>query len=175
VPRAKKTAGTAVDARNGQQVLGVVAGLKVEKFPPRRGLSKPAKDAWNEFWEDRPALLITPAAKVVLLRWIDALDRYLRTIAEADQSPLVEGSQGQEVINPLYRVAEQAMTVVDRCEKQLGIGGLNAASLGLAAISEQRSLAQMNARYSEPGEAEEGDEPDPRDPRLRVVGEVVDD
>ncbi len=171
MPRAKKTAGTAVDKRNGQQVLGVVPGLKVEKFPAPRGLSKPAKDAWNAFWDDRPAHLVTPAAKVVLLRWIDALDRYLRTIAEADQAPLVEGSQGQEVINPLYKVAEQAMGVVERCEKQLGIGGLNAASLGLAAISEQRSLAQMNARYSEPDDVEDDDEPDPR---LRIVGEVVD-
>lgn len=173
MPRAKKTAGTAIDKRNGQQVLGVVAGLKVEKFAPPRGLSKPAKDAWTDFWDDRPALLVTPAAKVVLLRWVDALDRYLRTIAEADNAPLVEGSQGQEVINPLYKIAEQAMTVVERCEKQLGIGGLNAASLGLAAISEQRSLAQMNARYSEPGDVEGDDEPDPRS--LRVVGEVVDD
>ncbi len=168
MPRAKKAAGTAVDKRNGQQVLGVVPGLKVEKFPAPRGLSKPAKAAWDAFWEDRPAHLVTPAAKVVLLRWVDALDRYLRTIAEADQSPLVEGSQGQEVINPLYKIAEQAMTVVERFEKQLGIGGLNAASLGLAAISEQRSLAQMNARYSEPEEIE--DEPDPR---LRIVGEVI--
>jgi phage terminase small subunit len=175
MPRAKKTAGTAIDKRNGQQVLGVVAGLKVEKFTAPRGLSKPAKAAWDDFWEDRPAHLVTPAAKVVLLRWIDALDRYLRTIAEADTQPLVTGSQGQEVINPLYKVAEQAMATVRDCEKQLGIGGLNAASLGLAAISEQRSLAQMNARYSEPGEVEEDDEPDPREQGLRIVGEVVDD
>lgn len=169
MPRAKKVAGTAVDKRNGQQVLGVVPGLKVDKFPAPRGLSKPAKAAWDAFWEDRPAQLVTPAAKVVLLRWVDALDRYLRTVAEADQSPLVEGSQGQEVLNPLYKIAEQAMGVVERCEKQLGIGGLNAASLGLAAISEQRSLQQMNARYSEP-EAVEDDEPDPR---LRLLGEIV--
>ncbi|WP_433520127.1 hypothetical protein ACQP2T_63345 (plasmid) [Nonomuraea sp. CA-143628] len=175
MPRAKKVAGTAVDARNGQQVLGVVAGSKVEKFAPPRGLSKPAKDAWGAFWDDRPALLVTPAAKVVLLRWIDALDRYLRTIAEADTQPLVTGSQGQEVINPLYKVAEQAMTVVRDCEKQLGIGGLNAASLGLAAISEQRSLASMNARYSGPDDVEDEDEPDPRDPHLKVVSGVVDD
>ncbi len=170
MPRAKKAAGTAVDRRNGQQVLSVVGGLRVEKFSPPRGLSKPAKDAWNAFWDDRPAALITPAAKVVLLRWVDALDRYLRTIAEADEQPLVTGSQGQDVINPLYKVAEQAMVTVKDCERQLGIGGLNAASLGLAAISEQRSLAQMNARYMDGDALDEVDEPDPR---LRVVGDVV--
>ncbi|MDH2429331.1 hypothetical protein [Sphaerisporangium sp. TRM90804] len=174
MPRAKKVAGTAVDKRNGQQVLGVVPGLKVEKFPPPRGLSKPAKDAWDAFWEDRPAHLVTPASKVVLLRWIDALDRYLRTIAEADQQPIVTGSTGQDSMNPLYKVANDAMAIVERCEKQMGVGGLNAASLGLAAISEQRSLAQMNARYSDPVDSEDNAEPEP-DPRLRVVGEVVDD
>lgn len=173
MPRAKKVAGTAVDTRNGQQILGVVAGLKVEKFSPPRGLSKPARDAWAAFWQDRPAHLVTPAVKVVLLRWIDALDRYLRTIGEADESPLVPGSQDQMVMNPLYRIAEQALATVHACERQLGIGGLNAASLGLAAISEQRSLAQMNARYSGPDDVEDDDEPDPR--RLSVVGEVVDD
>lgn len=168
MPRPKKLAGTAVDARNGQRALAVV-GLKVEKFPAPRGLSKPAKDAWNAFWEDRPAALVTPAAKVVLLRWIDALDRYLRTVAEADQQPLVTGSQGQDVINPLYKIAEQAMTVVKDCERQLGIGGMNAANLGLAAISEARSLADMNARYAEADDVE-----DEEDPRLRVVGDVAD-
>lgn len=172
MPRAKKMAGTAIDKRNGQQVLGLVSGLKVERFPPPRNLSEPAKSAWNAFWDDRPAQLVTPAAKVVLLRWVDALDRYLRTIAEADQQPIVTGSTGQDVVNPLYKVAEMAMVTVRDCEKQLGIGGLNAASLGLAAISEQRSLASMNARYEPSDSADDDDEPDPR---LRLVGEVLDD
>lgn len=169
MPRAKKAAGTAVDKRNGQRVLGMVPGLQVERIPAPRGLSEPAKAAWEAFWDDRQSSLLTPSAKVVLLRWVDALDRYLRAVAEADQQPIVTGSTGQDAINPLYKVADQAMTTVKECEKQLGIGGLNAASLGLAAISEQRSLAQMNARLAETDDAE--DEPDPR---LRVVGEVVD-
>lgn len=167
MPRAKKTAGTAVDKRNGQRALEVVGGLKVEKFPAPRGTCKAAKVAWDAFWEDRPAALLTPAAKVVLLRWIDALDRYLRTTAEADKSPLVEGSQGQGVMNPLYKVAEQALKTVTDCERQLGIGGLNAASLGLAAISEQRSLRDMNARYGGYGDDDAAEEE--ADPRLRVV------
>lgn len=174
MPRAKKVAGTAVDKRNGQQVLSVVGGLKVEKFPVPRGTSRAAKIFWDAFWEDRPAALVTPATKVVLVRWIDSLDRYLRTIAEADEQPIVTGSTGQDTMNPLYKVAEMAMATVKECEKQLGIGGLNGASLGLAAISEQRSLQQMNARYVDVG----GDEPeeDEPDPRLYVVGgEVVDE
>lgn len=166
--RAKKAAGTAVDPRNGQRALDVISGSQVDRFGPPRGVCKAAKDAWEAFWDDRPAALLTPAAKVVLLRWVDALDRYLRTVSAADDEPLVLGSQGQQVINPLYKIAASALTTVEACEKQLGIGGLNAASLGLAAISERRSLQEMNARYGEYGHSD--DEPDPR---LRVVGELA--
>lgn len=167
MPRARKTAGTAVDNRNGQKTtLGSSQDLIVEPFNPPKGLCKTARDAWKAFWADRQAQLLTPSSKVVLLRWVDALDRYLRTTAEADQSPLVTGSQGQEVINPLYKVAEQALKTVDACEKQLGIGGLYSANLGMAAITEQRSLQEMNARYADTDEEQGDDEPDPR---LRVV------
>ncbi|MFI6883381.1 P27 family phage terminase small subunit [Streptosporangium canum] len=167
MPRAKKVAGTAADPRNGQRALTVVGGGKVERLPAPRGLSKPAKAAWEAFWDDRPAALMTPAATVVLLRWVDALDRYLRTTAEADKNPLVTGSQNQEVMNPLYRIAEQALSTVTTCEKQLGIGGLNASQLGLAAITEARSLQDMNARYSDDDDSE--DEEEEPDPRLHVI------
>lgn len=167
--RAKKSAGTAVDSRNGQRSLNVVGGTgQVERFAPPAGLCDASVAAWDAFWDDRPALLLTPAAKVVLLRWVDALNRYMRTTAEADEEPLVRGSQGQQVINPLYKVAASALTTVEACEKQLGIGGLNAAALGLAAISEARSLQQMNSRYT--GGADAGsDRAEEEDPRLTII------
>lgn len=165
--RTKKAAGTAVDPRNGQRALSVVSGSQVEAFEPPPGLCPSAVDAWNAFWVDRPAALLTPAAKVVLLRWVDALNRYARTTAEADLQPLVEGSQGQPVINPLYKIAQLALHTVDACERQLGIGGLYASQLGLAAVSERRSLAEMNARYG--GADGRADSAEEEDPRLRVV------
>ncbi|MGH7965868.1 MAG: hypothetical protein ACRERD_29295, partial [Candidatus Binatia bacterium] len=104
----------------------------------------------------------------VLSRWVVALDRYWIATTTADQEPLTEGSTGQSIANPLYKVAEQAMKVVDSCERQLGIGGLNASTLGLAAISERRSLQDMNAKY---GVLESVDDPDESDddPRLMII------
>ena len=170
MPRAKKTAGTAVDKRNGQRALDVVGGLRVERFEPPAHVCEQARDAWDAFWDDRQAALLTPSAKVVLLRWVDALDRYIRITAEADASPLVQGSQQQPVMNPAYRAAQLALDTVETCEKQLGIGGINAAALGIAAITEQRSLRDMNARYG--GDAGGGDAAE-EDPRLRIIpGEV---
>ena len=171
MPRPKKTAGTAVDKRNGQKALDVVGGLKVERFDPPGHICEAARAAWDAFWEDRQAGLLTPSAKVVLLRWVDALDRYIRITAEADASPLVQGSQQQPVMNPAYKAAGLALSTVEACEKQLGLGGLNAASLGIAAITEQRSLRDMNARYGSYGGSDDANEE--ADPRLRVVGGVV--
>jgi hypothetical protein len=173
MPRTRKPPGTAADPRNGQRTDLSVVGpsqSQVKRFPAPRGLSAPAKTAWSDFWDDRPALLLTPSSKVVLLRWIAALDRQLRALAIADANPLVEGSTGQLVMNPAYRIAEQARTLVEACEKQLGIGGVNAAALGLAAITERRSLADLNARYGQPegGDHDRGDG-DGDDPRIRIV------
>lgn len=169
MPRAKKVAGTAADRRNGQRAtLGMVPGLKVERFDPPDGLSEVALAAWEAFWADRQALLLTPSSRVVLLRWVDALDRYFRATSEADKEPIVTGSHDGTVMNPLYRVAEQARSAMETCEKQLGIGGLNAASLGIAAITEARSLREMNARYGgADGNRDSTQAEDPR--RLQAV------
>lgn len=163
----RKPHGTAVDRRNGQKSvnLNAISGLKVEPYPPPEGVCEEVEDAWKGFWEDRPAALLTPAARVVLIRWARALDRYLRVTAEADLEPIVSGSQGQQVANPLYRVADSALRTIDACERQLGIGPLNAAGLGIAAVSEARTLADMNARY---GGAEQQQDEEP-DPRLKVI------
>lgn len=162
MPRSKKLPGTAVDRRNGQK-LSLAPSYAVEQFDPPAGITEAAKAAWQEFWADRPAQLMTPSSKIVLLRWITALNRYLVTSAEADQSPVVTGSTGQSRDNPLYRVAEKALAEVTACEKQLGIGGLNAANLGLAAIAEKKSLAEMNARLTGTNR------PERVDPRVRVI------
>lgn len=171
MPRPKKPAGTTVDKRNGQRAdLHVATGTEVERFDPPPDLCGEAVEAWDAYWADRPSLLLTPSARVVLLRWVEALNRYLVTTREADLEPVVTGSTGQLVANPLYKIAEQALRTVETCEKQLGIGSLNASSLGLAAIQERRSLADMNARYGggqRGGSDQDGD--DGEDPRLTVV------
>jgi P27 family predicted phage terminase small subunit len=149
VPRAKKPPGTAVDKRNGMHpvALTVVAG---SRFEPPDGLCDEALEAWAAYWDDGVASVMTPVDKAVLIRWIREMDRYLRLTAEADLVPSVRGSQGQPVENPLYGTAYKALAAVQACEKQMGMGALNRSALGIAVITEQKSLHDMNARYAEP-------------------------
>lgn len=145
MPRTKKPAGQAVDIRNGRRVeLEPIEGGKVDAPP---GLAPASLELWDAYWGDTVSTVQTPVDRGVLLRWITEYDRYVRLIAEADLSPLVRGSQGQEVANPLYKIADRALAAVERAEKQLGIGALNRSALGIAVISERRSLADMNTRY----------------------------
>ncbi len=161
MPRTKKPAGATVDRRNGRRAdLTAVAG---QRFEPPAGLSDEAMAAWDAYWSDTVASVGTPVDRALLLRWVTELDRYLRTVAEADLDPLSTGSTGQVVENPLYKVAYRALDAVERCERQMGAGGLNRSNLGIAVLAERRSLADMNARYGGRDDgAAELPQPDPR-------------
>lgn len=170
MPRTKKPAGQAVDSRNGRRAeLAVAAGGRLDA---PGGLSDQSLALWSAYWDDTVSSVQTPVDQGVLLRWITEHDRYTRLIAEADLSPLVRGSQGQEVANPLYKIADRALAAAERCEKQLGIGGLNRSNLGIAVVSGQRSLADMNARYG--GGHADGDRPTEAAPSARIDPRVID-
>jgi len=167
LPRTKKAPGTAVDRRNGTRAdLGFVAG---QRFDPPEGLSEVAVRQWDAYWDDPVSRVHTVTDRGLLTRWISNVDRYWRLIGEADGEPMTSNSQGR-VANPLYAVALKIEASVKSDEAQLGIGPKNRASLGIAVISERRSLADMNARYVAPEVTTGAD----TDPRLQAVeGRVV--
>jgi len=150
MPRTKKPAGTAIDPRNGRRAdLTVLVGAR---FDPPEGLCDEALGAWDAYWSDGVASVQTPVDRAVLSRWVREMDRYLRLSAEADKQPSVRGSQGQPVENPLYGTAYKALAAVQACEKQMGMGALNRSALGIAVITERRSLADMNSKYGGSGD-----------------------
>jgi len=145
MPRTKKPAGHAADPRNGRRAdLTVVVG---QRFEPKEGLCDEAMAAWNAYWDDGVAQVQTPVDRAVLLRWVSEMDRYLRLMAAADMEPVVVGSQRQPVENPMYGTAYKALAAVQACEKQMGMGALNRSALGIAVITERRSLADLNSQF----------------------------
>lgn len=154
-----------MDKRNGRRAdLSVVVG---DRLDAPDGLSEPALALWQAYWADPVATVQTGVDRGLLYRWIGEYDRYLRMTGEADQEPLVTGSQGQSVENPLYKIAYRALAAAEKCERQLGVGPLWRSNLGIAVIAEKKSLADMNAKYGGGADGHGGqDAPARPDPRI---------
>lgn len=163
MPRTKKPAGTAVDARNGRRADLEEAGgevLQVELPRSREDYQPLALRVWDGYWSRAVAATVTEADLMVVFAWIDAYDDALAKRAQADLQPLVEGSMGQLVANPLYAVAHQQMTLAMQCARQLGIGARNRADLGIAIFTGQEK--QRAAQEEPEGDEDDGDDDDPR-------------
>ncbi|MDO2354665.1 hypothetical protein [Mycobacterium avium] len=132
--------------------------------PMPRGLCRAAQEAWNGYWSDYVSGASTPSDIALIRRWIKDLDRYERLVAQADQRPIVKGSKGQEVGNPLYQLAMKLQAGIMEAERQLGIGPLNRLKIGLIVSESYKTLSELNA------EADTGDDND--DIRLQLVTDL---
>lgn len=164
MPRAKKPAGTAVDRRNGERASLPVVPLKKFTLPARSDelpYDLRTRRMWTALWAD-PALtsVMSPVDRELVIRWAQAVDDHLKALTSARKDPISTGSMGQQVESPHFKIAAQAMSVIVECERQIGIGALNRARLGIAILTEQATLNSLNSGF--PGDGGFGDEPDPR-------------
>lgn len=164
MPRAKKPYGTAVDPRNGQRAE--LAASLLARFPlPKRSdgldFDPLTKRMWKDLFDDQAlASVIRPVDRGIVIRWAQSVDDCIKALAEAKKDPITEGRNDQPVASPWFAIAKQAMEIVTECEKQLGIGALNRARLGIAILAEKASLADLASRF--PGDGDFSAEPDPR-------------
>lgn len=163
MPRTKKPAGRAVDRRNGRraEVATRPAGVVVPAID-RDSFLPATLDVWDAYWSDAVATSQSSADLMMAIAWIEAYDDYRRKKAKADEDPLVLGSMGQQVANPMYGVAKDAMAIVMQCARQLGIGAKNRADLGMAIVAEAQTLAAVNAKYRTTSVGRDDDDDDPR-------------
>lgn len=167
MPRQRKRPGTAADPRNGAQWTINATG---ESFPAPEGLEPIAYELWDEFWSHPVSSLVASVDRELLIRWITAVSRYHRMNREADESPWVRGSTGQQIVNPLYAAASRIFNEIRQMESQLGIGVRNRSKLGVQTIASDGSspvrqsgppylsLASVNSEFDD----DEDDEDDPR-------------
>lgn len=161
MPRTKKPAGSAVDPRNGRRAELTVSAAAVPDIVRERFLPL-SLAMWDSYWADAAATTQTPADVMFARIWIEGYDDYLRKKAEADLSPLVGGSMGQQVANPLYSVAKDSLNQAITAARQLGIGAKNRADLGITLLAEKQALDDVNARYLGGVNGDGGDDDDPR-------------
>ena len=171
MPRSKKPPGTAVDKRNGRRLeLSAAPGVLATPDIDRDAFLPETLTQWDAYWTDPVAASQTPADLMMVMTWLENYDDYRRKKAEADKKPLVKGSMGQMVANPLYAVADRSLAVALACARQLGIGAKNRADLGLAIVAEAQTLASVNERYRDratrPVSPQGGDDDDPRIVRI---------
>lgn len=162
MPRTKKPAGATVDARNGRRVEVATPGAAGPPAINRRALLTRSRDMWDSYWADGAAVTQTAADEMFARIWIEGYDDYLRKKAEADKQPMVKGSMGQQVANPLYAVAEGSLKNAMTAARQLGIGAKNRADLGMAIVAEAQTLAAVNAKYRTTSVGRDDDDDDPR-------------
>jgi P27 family predicted phage terminase small subunit len=166
VPRAKKPAGTAVDRRNGERAAFAPA-VPLSRFSlPRRSDGEKydlrTQRMWKALFDDLSlSSVLIPADRELVVRWAQSVDDWIKALESARETPIGKGSMGQDVASPYYSIAGHAMTVIVECERQLGIGALNRARLGIAVLAERAaSLADLSSRF--PGDGGGGSERDPR-------------
>lgn len=102
------------------------ASPAVPPLPPGTWL-KVTKERWERFWTS-PIAWHTDrdCDDPVVLRWIRAFDRWERANrALSRQGMIVEGSTGQDRLNPLAAYIDRLETAMRREERQLGIGAQN--------------------------------------------------
>jgi hypothetical protein len=93
----------------------------------------------------------------MVVRWAQSVDDWIKAIAEGRKDPITAGRNDQPVASPHFAIAKQAMDIVVECERQIGVGALNRARLGIAILAERASLADLAGRFDGGGS-----EPDPR-------------
>lgn len=167
----RKTAGTAVDPRNGQRMqFALVQGEKRDAPKPPPNLRADVRKLWIAYWDDVVSGVVRPSEEMLVRRWIANWNRYKVLLDAADAEPMVRGSMGQLKENPAYGLALKIEGSIREDEKQLGWGPKNRADLGIALVEGNKSLAEMNAKYGGPdGRVHEGERDDVDDDPRRTA------
>lgn len=130
-------------------------------LPGSRRLLVVTVKAWDAFWNSELAQLVDPVdactALPRLFRMYDQRERFERlTLA----TPMVEGSQGQPVVNPAAGQVASLDVRILALEDRFGITPMARLKLGITFGAATRSLEDLNRDL-------EDDEPD-EDPRLVI-------
>ncbi len=120
-----------------------------EAPPCPRGLTKAAREWYAAFCADPLAQTVTPAA------W-PKVQRLARLLAKREvierriwKKPLVDGSMGQEAINPLLALQKELSREIEAIERGLGILPFDRVRLGLALVQRQSGLTDLRRQLDE--------------------------
>ena len=144
--------------------LAPVAGAITRATPkPPSGISAYLVDTWHEYWSS-PLSTVgdehTKRASVTRLwQLYDLRDRHYEAYRKA---PMVEGSQGQLVMNPMGRQLTTLEGQIVALEDRLGLNPKAQIALGISWAQGQQQLAALATQMFQPDD-EDDDDVDPRE------------
>jgi phage terminase small subunit len=145
--------------------LGVLPQIEVDprSIPtPPAHLTERWVKSWEIFWASPFAQVVQPAQYPALERLFsmyeerDRMDVYLR------EEPMSVGSQGQKILNPMYRQRTAVDAEIRQLEDRFGLHPKAGLQLGIVYGEAARSLEELNARITNATIAEANNESDPR-------------
>jgi P27 family predicted phage terminase small subunit len=150
MPARKKPPGAQQDRRPSRVglALQVVDGTPAE-IPappsPAGGLLKSTRDLWDTYWRSAIASAALEVDRLgVLERWIVARDEWMRATNAFRRKRIVEGSQGQPVLNPLASYIASREATMAKCEAELGGSPMARLKLGITVGQAKLTAHELN-------------------------------
>jgi P27 family predicted phage terminase small subunit len=145
--------------------LGVLPQIEID---PRSVPSAPEhisdkwKEAWHVFWSSPFSQVVQPAQHPALERLFSMYDERERMDVYLREEPMMSGSQGQKILNPMYRQRSAVDAEIRQLEDRFGLHPKAGLQLGIVYGEAARSLEELNARIANAAVAEASAEDDPR-------------
>lgn len=145
--------------------IGIVPRIDVDPaaFPLAPAhLSDRWKAAWLTFWKSPFAQLAQAAQTPAIERLFGLYDERERMDGYLRENPMSIGSQGQQILNPMYRARTAVDSEIRQLEDRFGLNPKGGLQLGIVYGEAARSLEELNARIAYAAASEAEAEEDPR-------------
>jgi P27 family predicted phage terminase small subunit len=132
--------------RQKPPMLSLVTPDKPDVPSAPRGLRTVAKAAWVSFWSSSISQVVDRDADMpALVNWAKNVSERERFRAILKTSPLVKGSTGQLVRNPLSGEIARLTAEINRAEEHFGMTPLSRMRLGIAVGEAHDILSDLTA------------------------------
>lgn len=127
------------------QGLRVVTPDESQPIPSAPADTQPnARKRWRMFWTSAMSTAIDLKSDTeAIYRWLHCMSERERLQPLADKSPLVKGSTGQLVSNPLYAIIAQYSKEIARFEDHFGMTPIARFRLGITAVEHERGVRDL--------------------------------
>ncbi len=116
--------------------LPVLAGRPIPRAP--QGIGEYAKGAWRKFWSSPVSQIVDMAAHGERLKhWVRCLDAREKMWQIWRERPLVKGSHGQIMANPVWRQIRDLSEEIKSAEEAFGMSPLAQLRLGITFRAER--------------------------------------